>query len=190
MLYPVLGWVFGWLWLFSLTWPNWCWGGVKISLSNLFNYFSVSGDSKQQKIFPQKKWYFDHNGGGGGVGHFVVGTTQKYHFFDAPMYVRCFFLDTLLSDHRLMMINSNWLLTRPKAYTSMLLSEVLFIILGCSFCPGVCGGSVSQEPVLALNWNHIGLEKINWLVVARVYEIINQAPVTDIRSLVSVANVS
>ena len=32
--------------------------GVKISLSNLFNYFFVSGDSKQ-KNFPQKKWYFD-----------------------------------------------------------------------------------------------------------------------------------
>ena len=36
---------------------------VKISLSNLFNYFSVSGDSKQKKI-PTKKWYFDHNSGG------------------------------------------------------------------------------------------------------------------------------
>ena len=27
-------------------------------------------------------WYFDYNwGGGGGIGHFVVGTTQKYNFF-------------------------------------------------------------------------------------------------------------
>ena len=39
---------------------------MKISLSNLFNYFFVSGDSKQIKNFPQKKWYFDHNSGGGG----------------------------------------------------------------------------------------------------------------------------
>ena len=54
---------------------------VKISLSDLFNYFSISGDSKQNKNFPQKRWYFDHNWGGGEVGHFVVGTTQKYHFF-------------------------------------------------------------------------------------------------------------
>ena len=37
---------------------------MKISVSNLFNYFSVSGDSKQIKKFPQKKWYFDHNSGG------------------------------------------------------------------------------------------------------------------------------
>ena len=27
---------------------------MKISVSNLFNYFSVSGDSKQIKNFPQK----------------------------------------------------------------------------------------------------------------------------------------
>ena len=55
-------------------------GVVKNSFSNLINYFSVSGESKQKKI-PQKKWYFDHNLGGRGVGHFVVGITQKYHFF-------------------------------------------------------------------------------------------------------------
>ena len=49
-------------------------------LGENFTFQSVkllSGDSKQKK-FPQKKWYFDHNWG---VGHFVVGTTQKYHFF-------------------------------------------------------------------------------------------------------------
>ena len=39
---------------------------MKISVSNLFNYFPVSGDSKQ-------------------IGHFVVGTTQKYHFFTPPL---------------------------------------------------------------------------------------------------------
>ena len=50
---------------------------MKISLSNLFNYFSVSGNSKQIKNFPQKKWYFDHNPGG--------GPTQKYDFFDAAL---------------------------------------------------------------------------------------------------------
>ena len=27
VLYPVLGWVFGWLRLCTLTWPNWGWGG-------------------------------------------------------------------------------------------------------------------------------------------------------------------
>ena len=54
---------------------------MKISLSNLFNYFSVSEDSKQKKN-PTKKGYFDHNN----LGHFVVGTTQKYHFFDAAPY--------------------------------------------------------------------------------------------------------
>jgi len=30
------------------------WGEVKISLSNLLNYFSVSGDSKQKKISHKK----------------------------------------------------------------------------------------------------------------------------------------
>ena len=51
---------------------------MKISLSNLLNYFSLS----KQKKNPTKKWYFGHNWWGGG--HFVVGTTQKYHFlFDA-----------------------------------------------------------------------------------------------------------
>ena len=60
---------------------------MKISLSNLFNYFSVSGDSKQIKNFPQKKWYFDTTRGWG-VGHFVVGTTQKSTtFFDAAPYI-------------------------------------------------------------------------------------------------------
>ena len=43
---------------------------------NLFNYFSVSGISKQKKISHQKTR-------GGGLGHFVVGTTQKYNFFYA-----------------------------------------------------------------------------------------------------------
>ena len=42
-------------------------GGVKMSLSSLINYFSVSGDSSIK--ISHKKWYFDHNWGGGGVGH-------------------------------------------------------------------------------------------------------------------------
>ena len=42
------------------------WFQLEISLSNLFNYFSVSGDSRQKK--------------GGGIVHFVVGTTRNYHF--------------------------------------------------------------------------------------------------------------
>ena len=33
----------------------WGGGGVKISLSSLINYFSVSGDSKHKKNFRQKK---------------------------------------------------------------------------------------------------------------------------------------
>ena len=49
---------------------------VKISVSNLFNYFS-----KQIKTFPQKSGTLTTTRGGGVVGHFVVGTTQKYHFF-------------------------------------------------------------------------------------------------------------
>ena len=53
---------------------------MKISVSNLFNYFSVLGDSKQIKNLPQKSGTLATTGGGG-VGHFVVGTTQKYHFF-------------------------------------------------------------------------------------------------------------
>ena len=39
----------------------------KIPILELINYFSVSGDSKPKKNFPQKKWY--NWGGGGGVGH-------------------------------------------------------------------------------------------------------------------------
>ena len=54
--------------------------GMKISVSNLFNYFSVSGDSKQIKNFPQKSGTLTTTREEG-VGHFVVGTTQKYHFF-------------------------------------------------------------------------------------------------------------
>ena len=56
-------------------------GGLKISLSNLINYFSVSGDSKQKK---------SHK------------TTQNYHFFDvAPKCALttciCFFQPDSLS---------------------------------------------------------------------------------------------
>ena len=39
---------------------------------------------EMHNIYPwisTKKWYFDHNWWGGGVGHFVGGPTQKYHFF-------------------------------------------------------------------------------------------------------------
>ena len=84
MLYPVFGWVFGWLWQCTLTWSNWGWrggAGVKISLSNLLNHFSVSGDSEQKQIFPQNKvvlWPQLGRGGGG------LGTTQKYHFLKPP----------------------------------------------------------------------------------------------------------
>ena len=64
-------------------------GGVKKknSLSNLLNYFSVSGDSKQKK-FPTKKWYFDHNWWGGGRPQKYKSTT----FFDtAPKENRAYF---------------------------------------------------------------------------------------------------
>ena len=45
---------------------------MKISFSNLFNYFSVSGDSKEIKNFPQKRGALPtKGGGGGGLGHFV-----------------------------------------------------------------------------------------------------------------------
>ena len=37
--------------------------GGKISVSNLFNYFSVSGDSKQKKNFPQKSGTLTTTGG-------------------------------------------------------------------------------------------------------------------------------
>ena len=40
-------------------------------------------------IFQKIKWYFDHNWGGGGS--YVVGTTQKYHFFDAAPKLRLLF---------------------------------------------------------------------------------------------------
>ena len=33
-------------------------------------------------------------GEGGGIGHFVVGTTQKYHFFDAALKIVTRFGDT------------------------------------------------------------------------------------------------
>ena len=59
---------------------------MKISLSNLFNYFSVSGDSKQIKNSHKKSCTLTTTGEGGGGGHFVVGTTQKYHYFYAAPY--------------------------------------------------------------------------------------------------------
>ena len=58
---------------------------MKISVSNLFNYFSVSGDSKQIKNFPQKSGSLATTRGGG-VSHFVVGTDQKFDFFDIAPY--------------------------------------------------------------------------------------------------------
>ena len=56
---------------------------MKITVSNLFNNFFVSGDSKQIKKFPQKSGTLTTTGEGGGIVHFVVGTTKKYHFFYA-----------------------------------------------------------------------------------------------------------
>ena len=70
MLYPVWDcWIHdsSWLWLCTLTWHNWGWGGRgEISHSNLINYFSVSGDSKQQKKYPPKKVWQQLLGGGEG----------------------------------------------------------------------------------------------------------------------------
>ena len=40
---------------------------MKISLSNLFNYFSVSGDSKEIKNFPQKSGTLTTTRGGGAL---------------------------------------------------------------------------------------------------------------------------
>ena len=89
MLYPVLSWVFGWLRLF-LFWLGLIevgeGEGVKVSVSNLLNYFSVSGDSKQIKNFPQKKWYFDHNwlGWGGGYATLWWAPPKSTTFFLTP----------------------------------------------------------------------------------------------------------
>ena len=52
----------------------------KISLLNLFNYFSISS----KKISQQKSGSLTTTGEGEG-GHFVVGTSQKYHFFTPPL---------------------------------------------------------------------------------------------------------
>ena len=58
---------------------------VKISLSNYSIIFPYQGILSKKN--PTKKWYFDHNWGRGeGLGHFVVGTTQKYHFFYVAPY--------------------------------------------------------------------------------------------------------
>ena len=59
---------------------------MKISLSNLLNYFFVAGDSKQKKSSHKKSGTLTTTGEGWGIGHFVVGTTQKYPFFDAAPY--------------------------------------------------------------------------------------------------------
>ena len=52
----------------------------KISLLNLFNYFSISS----KKISQQKSGSLTTIGEGEG-GHFVVGTSQKNHFFTPPL---------------------------------------------------------------------------------------------------------
>ena len=70
---------------------GYCQRGVKISLSSLINFFSVSGDSKPKKIFRQKKLVPSPQLGEGGGRHFVVATTQKYQFF--------FFLTPPLTTH-------------------------------------------------------------------------------------------
>ena len=58
-------------------------GEVKISLPNLLNYFSESGDFKQKKI-PTKKWYFDHNWVGLGGRPLCGGHHPKVQLFLTP----------------------------------------------------------------------------------------------------------
>ena len=55
--------------------------GVKISLSNLFNYLSISGDSKQMKKFPQKCGTLTTTRGGGRGGwppNFLFTKTRQH----------------------------------------------------------------------------------------------------------------
>ena len=66
-----------------LDWPEVARFPLKISLSDLFNYFSVSGDSKQIKNSPQKSGTLTTTRGGGGR-PFCGGHTPKVPlFFDA-----------------------------------------------------------------------------------------------------------
>ena len=54
---------------------------MKISLSNLLNYFSVSGDSKQKKIYHKKSGTLTPTGGGGGVRPLCGGHHPKVPLF-------------------------------------------------------------------------------------------------------------
>ena len=63
---------------------KWCFWVVG-ALGDTFVFASI-----RRVIFQKIKWYFDHNWGGGG-GSYVVGTTQKYHFFDAGPKLRLLF---------------------------------------------------------------------------------------------------
>ena len=59
---------------------------MKISDSNLFNYFSVSGDSKQIKKFPQKSGTLTTTGerGGGGLATLWWAPPIGNNFFLTP----------------------------------------------------------------------------------------------------------
>ena len=69
MVYPVLGWIFGWLWRCTLTWPNWGWGGGggwKFHFPTCSINFLYQGILSNKKFSHKKKWYFHHNWGRGG----------------------------------------------------------------------------------------------------------------------------
>ena len=69
MVYPVLGWIFGWLWRCTLTWSNWGWGeggGWKFHFPTCSINFLYQGILSNKKFSHKKKWYFHHNWGRGG----------------------------------------------------------------------------------------------------------------------------
>ena len=89
MLYPVLGWVFVWLWLCFLTWPNWGLGGGrgwKFHFPICLIIFPYQGIISQKK-FPQKKMVLWPQLGGGGRPLCGGHHPKVPLFFDAAPYL-------------------------------------------------------------------------------------------------------
>ena len=80
MLYPVLGWVFGWLWLCFLTWPNWGWGGGEnFTFQSVQLFFRIRG-LYAKKNFHKKVVLWPQLG----VGPLCGGHHQKVPLFLTP----------------------------------------------------------------------------------------------------------
>ena len=98
MVYPVLGWIFGWLWRCTLTWSNWGWGeggGWKFHFPTCSIIFPYQGILSNKKFSHKKTGTLTTTGGGGGVATLWWAPPKSTTFFDvAPSIWYRFYLYT------------------------------------------------------------------------------------------------